>query len=78
MDDDTKHPSEGEAPTQPTRAPLARVALVRRRLEVAPPVKVIMVEVQRERRPLPRAASVGGSVWVLRPEHTVEEIPLGD
>jgi hypothetical protein len=62
----------------PSRAPLARVALVRKRLELAAPVRVIVVEARAERRSPPRAATAGGSVWVMRPEHAVEEIPLGD
>lgn len=76
MDDDTKRPADDEAVRPAARAPLARVALVRKRLEVAPPVRVITVEVQQDRRALPRAARAGGSVWVLRPEHSVEELPL--
>ncbi len=64
--------------TAPTRAPLARVALVRKRLELAAPVRVVAVEARAERRPPPRAATAGGSVWVMRPEHAVEEIPLGE
>ncbi len=62
----------------PSRAPLARVALVRKRLELAAPVRVIVVEARADRHPPARAAVAGGSVWVMRPEHAVEEIPLGD
>jgi hypothetical protein len=65
-------------PSGPSRAPLARVALVRKRLELAAPVRVIVVEASAERRPPARAAVAGGSVWVMRPEHAVEEIPLGE
>lgn len=74
MDD----PGPSDPPPAPSRAPLARVALVRKRLELAAPVRVIAVEARADRRAPPRAALAGGSVWVMRPEHAVEEIPLGE
>jgi hypothetical protein len=75
---DDPPPPPDPSPPAPTRAPLARVALVRKRLELAAPVRVIAVEARVDRRSPPRAATAGGSVWVMRPEHAVEEIPLGD
>jgi hypothetical protein len=60
------------------RAPVARVALVRKPMVIAAPVRVIVVEEPAARRPLPRAAVVGGSVWVLPKEYAVDELPLGD
>lgn len=74
MDD----PAPSDPPSTPSRAPLARVALVRKRVEFAAPVRVVVVEAPAERRPPARAAVAGGSVWVMRPEHAVEEIPLGE
>lgn len=72
-------PKDPEAPSTPSRAPLARVALVRKpTFVVAPPVRVIAIEERAERRKPPRAAVVGGSVWVMPAEHAVEEIPLGE
>lgn len=72
MDD----PSRSDPP--PSRAPLARVSLLRKRVELAAPVRVVIIEARAERRPPARAAVAGGSVWVMRPEHAVEEIPLGE
>ena len=67
MDD----PAPSDPPSTPSRAPL-----VRKRVEFAAPVRVVVVEAPAERRPPARAAVAGGSVWVMRPEHAVEEIPL--
>ncbi|MFO0626183.1 MAG: hypothetical protein U0325_11255 [Polyangiales bacterium] len=77
MDADDRDP---EAPSPPARAPLARVTLAKRPVvaPVARPVRVIEVEARVPMRQLPRAAVVGGSVWVIAPELAVEEIPLGD
>lgn len=76
MDADHRDP---EAPSPP-QTPLARVALVRRPAvtAVAKPVRVVVIEESVTRRKPPRAAVVGGSVWVLSQEHAVEEIPLGE
>ena len=72
---DDPRPSD---PPPPSRAPLARVTLVRKPAEFAAPVRVVIIEARAPRRPPARAAVAGGSVWVMRPEHAVEEIPLGE
>lgn len=79
MDADPKDPGAPMPPEPPSRAPLARVTLARRvAVTAAKPVRVVVIEEQVARRKLPRAAVVGGSVWVIDPEHAVEELPLGE
>lgn len=78
MNDDARDREAAEVQDAGARAPLARVALVRKRVEMAAPVRVIEVEARTFRPQRPRAAVAGGSVWVMRPEHAVEEICLDD
>lgn len=68
--------TRSEEETLPSGAPLARVALVRKRVALAAPVRIIEIEATPARSRRSRAAVAGGSVWVMRPEHAVEEIPL--
>lgn len=77
MEDPPRSTPDDAPQSAPAARPLARVAVVKKRLVLAAPVRVIAVEERAERPRRPRAA-VGGSVFVLRPEHAVEEISLGD